>query len=120
MVDDFLACARAAGLDLLVTCTYRSLDEQAALYAQGRTAPGRIVTRAQPGQSAHNYGLAIDVVPMRNGKPVWSVDDPVWPRVGEYGEKAGLQWLGAPGSSFPEYPHFQHPAWRLLAQQQQA
>ncbi len=117
MVDALLANARLVGIDLLVTCTYRSLSEQAALYAQGRTKPGPIVTRAQPGQSAHNFGLAVDVVPLRNGKPVWDAADPVWDAVGECGMAAGLEWLGVPGSSFPETAHFQHPQWKLLAQQ---
>ena len=38
----------------------RSIEEQNALYAQGRTKPGKIVTKAKGGQSYHNYGLAID------------------------------------------------------------
>lgn len=38
----------------------RSIDEQAILFAKGRTAPGAIVTNAKPGQSYHNYGLAFD------------------------------------------------------------
>lgn len=38
----------------------RTFDEQAKLYAQGRTEPGLMVTRARPGMSFHNYGLATD------------------------------------------------------------
>lgn len=38
----------------------RTFDEQQALFAQGRTKPGSIVTNAKAGQSYHNYGLAID------------------------------------------------------------
>lgn len=38
----------------------RTFEEQAALYAQGRTKPGPIVTNAKPGHSYHSYGLAID------------------------------------------------------------
>ena len=37
-----------------LTCTYRSNEEQAELYAQGRTKKGAIVTWAKPGQSKHN------------------------------------------------------------------
>ncbi|HUI32006.1 MAG TPA: M15 family metallopeptidase [Dysgonamonadaceae bacterium] len=40
----------------------RSFFEQDKLYAQGRTAPGTIVTNAQGGESFHNYGLAVDIV----------------------------------------------------------
>jgi peptidoglycan LD-endopeptidase CwlK len=114
-VDAFLAGCQAAGIDVLVTCTLRSNDEQAALYALGRTAPGHIVTDAPAGMSAHNYGLALDVVPMVNGKPDWNGKDPVWQQIGQIGQAAGLQWAGAPGFPFPEEPHFQHPQWRALA-----
>lgn len=116
-VDAFLDACTTAGIDLLVTCTLRSSAEQNALYAQGRTIPGPIVTRAQAGQSAHNYGLAIDVVPMVNGKPDWNGGDPVWQQVGALGQAQGLEWYGAPGQSFPELPHFQHPNWKILASQ---
>jgi peptidoglycan L-alanyl-D-glutamate endopeptidase CwlK len=42
--------------------TLRTFAEQDALYAQGRSKPGAIVTKAKGGQSYHNYGLAIDIV----------------------------------------------------------
>lgn len=114
-VDAFLTSCAAAGVDVLVTCTLRSDKEQADLYAQGRTTPGHIVTDAPAGRSAHNYGLAIDIVPMVNGKPDWNGHDPVWMEIGEFGQAAGLQWAGAPGFPFPEEPHFQHPNWRAIA-----
>lgn len=38
----------------------RTIDEQNALFAQGRTTPGKIVTNARGGRSFHNYGLAFD------------------------------------------------------------
>ena len=40
----------------------RTIAEQNALYAKGRTSPGPIVTKAKGGSSYHNYGLAIDLV----------------------------------------------------------
>jgi peptidoglycan LD-endopeptidase CwlK len=45
---DFLARCHAEGIDILVTSTYRDAEAQAKLYAQGRTSPGKIVTRAKP------------------------------------------------------------------------
>lgn len=42
--------------------TLRTIAEQNALYAQGRSKPGKIVTNARGGMSYHNYGLAIDIV----------------------------------------------------------
>ena len=42
------------GIDLLITSTYRDHASQQALFDQGRTKPGKIVTNARPGQSFHN------------------------------------------------------------------
>lgn len=116
-VQKFLDAAKAQGIDLLVTSTYRDNASQAALYAQGRTAPGKIVTNAKAGQSFHNYRCAVDVVPMRNGKPVWDSKDPVWQVVGRLGKAAGLEWAGD-WKRFKEFPHFQYTGGLTLAQLQ--
>jgi peptidoglycan L-alanyl-D-glutamate endopeptidase CwlK len=42
--------------------TLRTFAEQQALFNQGRTTAGKIVTNARAGQSYHNYGLAVDIV----------------------------------------------------------
>ncbi len=42
--------------------TGRDFLRQAELFDQGRTKPGKIVTWARPGQSAHNFFLAVDSV----------------------------------------------------------
>lgn len=106
-VEAFLALAKAAGIDLLVTSTYRDSESQQALYAQGRTAPGPVVTSAMPGWSYHNWRCAVDVVPIRAGKCVWNDRDQVWQVVGRMGEQAGLEWAGN-WIKFREYPHFQY------------
>ena len=72
-VQAFLETAKKQGIDLLVTSTYRDNASQNALYAQGRTTPGKIVTNAKAGQSWHNYRCAVDVVPIVAGKPRWDV-----------------------------------------------
>lgn len=108
-----LDACKKRGVNLLVTCTRRTMKEQAALYAQGRTAPGRVVTYAKPGSSAHNYGLAMDVVPIVGGKAVWNAKDPAWQVYGEEVKKAGLEWAGG-WRQFREFPHAQVPAWRTL------
>jgi peptidoglycan L-alanyl-D-glutamate endopeptidase CwlK len=109
------------GLDILITCTYRSDAEQAQLYAQGRSKPGKVVTNAQPGRSAHNYtlhgvpaSLAFDIVPLLHDKPVWDTKGAakaLWHQAAEPAMAHGLRWYGAHGSAFQEYPHFQHPLW---------
>lgn len=116
-VQSFLNAAKAAGIDLLVTSTYRDNASQNALYAQGRTKPGKIVTNAKAGQSWHNYKCAVDVVPVVAGKPRWDVKDEVWQQVGKLGKAAGLEWAGD-WKRFKEYPHFQYTGGLTLAQLQ--
>lgn len=108
---------KSIGIDLLITSTYRDADAQNALYAQGRTAPGKIVTNARAGQSFHNFRVAFDVVPLRGGKPVWGAsgaDGDLWGAVGKLGEAQGLEWAGR-WTRFRELPHFQFTGGLTLA-----
>lgn len=114
-VEDFLALCKHAGIDILVTSTYRDMESQNALYAQGRTAPGKIVTNAKAGDSFHNWRCAVDVVPLVNGKPDWDGSHPIWKQVGELGKQAGLEWAGE-WKSFKELAHFQYTGGLTLAQ----
>lgn len=112
----FLVECDRAEIDILITSTYRDLESQARLYAQGRVLPGRIVTWAKPGDSWHNWRRAFDVVPVRNGKLVWSIrglDKELWVKVGEIGMSCGLEWGGA-WPRHPDYPHFQDKTGRTL------
>ncbi len=102
---EFLAACKEAGIDLVVTSTLRDFDSQNALYAQGRTIPGKIVTKAKGGQSFHNFGVAFDVVPVVNGKAVWD-DDAIWSKIGKIGTDLGLDWGGT--WKFVDKPHFQY------------
>ena len=106
-VEKFINSAKDAGIDLLITSTYRDNESQNALYAQGRTKQGRIVTNAKGGQSFHNYRCAVDVVPLLNGKPVWDAENDIWQKVGDFGIAAGLEWAGN-WTKFREMPHFQY------------
>jgi hypothetical protein len=49
----------------LIYCGRRTMEEQTALYSLGRSAPGKVVTKARAGESYHNYGLAFDWVPLK-------------------------------------------------------
>ena len=112
----FLFKCESEGIDLLVTSTYRDNESQNALYSQGRTSPGKKVTNAKAGQSWHNYRLAFDIVPMRNGKPVWGTtgeDGKLWAKVGAIGESVGLEWAGR-WKTFKEMAHFQYTAGLTL------
>ena len=109
---------KQAGIDIIVTSTFRDKESQDALYAEGRTLPGKIKTRARGGQSIHNYRLAYDVVPLRNGKPVWDTRDVAWAKVGLIGESLGLEW-GGNWKSFKDLPHFQYLGGLTLSDLQQ-
>jgi len=114
---EFMAACEAQDIDVIITSTYRDAKSQNALYAQGRTKPGRIVTNAKAGQSWHNWRCAFDVVPLRNGKPVWGTmgkDLELWNKVGAIGESVGLEWAGR-WKRFREFPHFQFTGGLTLA-----
>lgn len=124
LANAFLQRCEAAGIDILITTTFRSRQEQDQLYTLGRTVRshvgpwdarrplGRIVTNAKGGQSEHNFiqhgapaSLAFDFVPLISGKPIWDERSPLWKQAGEIGMDLGLNWYGAPGAPFKEYPH---------------
>ena len=110
----FIEAAKAKGIDLLVTSTYRDHESQTALYNQGRTTPGKVVTNAKAGQSWHNHRCALDVVPLVNGKAIWN-DNAVWMQIGEIGVACGLEWAGN-WKTFKEFPHFQYTGGLTMAQ----
>jgi len=101
---DFVADVnKTLGIDLHVVQALRTIDEQNALYAKGRTAPGAVVTNAKGGSSYHNYGLAFDVAPFVNGKLNYNID---WNPVAAIGKKHGFKW-GGDFKSIKDKPHFE-------------
>ena len=107
----FKAKCLAAGIDALITCTYRDNECQADLYAQGRTKPGKRVTKAGPGHSYHNYRLAFDFVPLVAGKAIWN-DDKLWSQCGAIAQECGLEWGG--NWQFTDKPHCQNTQGRSI------
>lgn len=109
----FLEEAERVGLTLRVVSVLRPLEEQARLYAQGRTAPGPIVTWAKPGTSPHNYGAAFDVAFLdARGRPSWDEAHP-WAVLGPVAKRVGLVW-GGTWAKKPDRPHLELPDWRAL------
>ena len=107
---------KAQGINVMVTSGYRSFAEQNELYAQGRTKPGDIVTKAKGGQSLHNYGLAVDLVPLDSkGQPNWNVPESTWQKIGTAGKKQGLEW-GGDWQSFKDRPHMQMTGGKSISQ----
>lgn len=114
LAKKFVAACKKEGIDVLITSTYRDHESQNALYAQGRTKPGKIVTNARGGYSWHNFRVAFDFVPIVNGKAQWN-DLRTFKRCGAIGKALGLEWAGD-WKSFKEYAHLQYTGGKTLAQ----
>ena len=98
----------------------RTYAEQDALFAQGRTKPGKVVTNAKGGRSYHNFGLAFDIVLLvdRDGNGTfesasWETNVDFdgdgkadWQEVVAIAKQYGWEWGGS-WASFPDKPHFQ-------------
>jgi peptidoglycan L-alanyl-D-glutamate endopeptidase CwlK len=89
----------------------RTVKEQDALYAEGRTLPGEIVTNCPGGHSYHNYGLAVDVMPSLFGpsqpfEPDKNRNSHAYKLLIEAARREGLN-CGADWRTFKDYPHFQ-------------
>jgi peptidoglycan LD-endopeptidase CwlK len=98
----------------------RTIEEQDALYEQGRTKPGSIVTNAKGGSSFHNYGLAIDFAILLDKDGNGTYDEMSWDikkdndkdgvadwlEVVKVFEAAGWEW-GGKWTSIKDYPHVQ-------------
>jgi peptidoglycan L-alanyl-D-glutamate endopeptidase CwlK len=92
-----------AGINVKIITGTRSYKEQDALYAQGRTAPGRKVTNARAGYSWHNFGVAWDFVVFdANGQPQW--ESPLMEKCGKIAESLGHEW-GGRWTSPQDTPH---------------
>ncbi|MCR3760100.1 peptidoglycan-binding protein [Clostridium felsineum] len=110
LAQQFLNLCTKNGLNVIIITAFRSWDEQDILYAQGRTAPGNIVTDAQGGDSYHNWGLAFDSAPFENGRVAWD-DSAAFNEMGVLGQQIGLEWGGNWTSyaiSLVDTPHFQY------------
>ena len=110
-VNKFLEECKKQGLNVLVTETLRTLEEQEALYAQGRTKPGNIVTNAKGYQSPHAWGVAFDFCRNEKGREYDNTDG-FFERVGEIaktifdGTEYDLFW-GGDFKSFVDKPHIE-------------
>lgn len=91
------------GVTLRINSAYRNNTQQAALYAQGRTTPGNIVTNANAGESYHNYGLAMDISAIKDGKHSYNLD---WEAISTIAKNLGFSW-GGDWKNLADKPHFQ-------------
>jgi peptidoglycan L-alanyl-D-glutamate endopeptidase CwlK len=110
--------------------TLRTFAEQDALFAQGRTKAGAIVTKSKGGQSYHNYGLAIDIVLLvdkdKNGTfetASWDLKTDFdgdgksdWQEIVAIFKRYGYEWGG--DWKFTDAPHFQKTLGKSIAELQ--
>lgn len=119
LCQQFLVQCMAEGINVFITCTFRSNQEQDADYDIGRTKPGKIITNAKAGESAHNCtngdgcaaSRAFDfAIKTEEGSLDWNASDGQWQRALDIGKSLGLvsgsQWR------MKDNPHFELPNWR--------
>lgn len=115
--------AHAEGVYIIITQGLRTIAEQNALYAKGRTAPGPKVTNAKGGYSMHNFALAFDyAVVSKDGKTVYwdeKIDSNKdakkdYYQIGALGKSLGLTW-GGDFRSITDLPHFEYTFGLSLA-----
>jgi RHS repeat-associated protein len=114
----FVNLAEMDGHPVRISQGFRSFEEQDRLYAQGRTAPGSIVTNSKGGQSYHNYGLALDVYPQENGRMNFNATREGYAPIANLAKAIGFEW-GGDWTGFRDMPHFQMTggrSWQTLLQ----
>lgn len=120
--------AKAAGIPITIVQTVRTHDEQQAIWDKGRTAPGAdcvhngerrhvgtckehpmglTVSNSKPGDSIHEYRMAIDIAVLKDGRPTWDGVDALYMKLGPIGESCGFEWGGRWPARKMDMPHYQ-------------
>lgn len=87
-ITQLITLCKAKGIELAVVESYRTHSKQNEYKSMGKK-----YTRSGGGKSKHQYGLAVDVVPMVDSVAQWS-NTKLWRKVGMIGEQLGLRWGG--------------------------
>lgn len=119
LCQQWIGECHAQEINVFLTETYRSEEDQDADYAKGRTSPGHIITNAQGGESPHNCTLedgtpssqAFDFgIKGPDGILDWNPQDSAWQTAIAIGIKLGLT-SGSTWHSIKDYPHMELPDW---------
>lgn len=106
------------GCEYKFICGTRTIAEQNALYAKGRTAPGSVVTKVRGGYSRHNFGIAADGAVFKDGKYLDSSDPSLATKIhkiaGRIAKKYNLKWGG--DWRWKDYPHFEYNVGLSMSQ----
>lgn len=107
----FLKNCYKNGYKVKITECFRTVAEQDALYAKGRTASGSIVTNAKGSSysSQHQWGVAFDIC-RNDGKGAYNDTDNWFKKVATIGKACGLGW-GGDWKSPVDKPHFYLKDW---------
>ena len=109
-----------ANMAIRVVQGLRTIEEQNALYAQGRSKPGPIVTKAVGGKSFHNYGLAIDFAILKDVDGNGTFETLSWKTTEDFDKDGVADWMevvavfkkygwvwGGDFNSIKDNPHFE-------------
>lgn len=113
-ISEFRNLCAKQGLLIGIGECWRSVEEQDALYAKGRTIPGNVVTNARGKnyESMHQWYVAFDIYRM-DRKDAFYNGDGFFDRAGKIGQSIGLEWGGSWRK--PDKPHYQLPDWGSTA-----
>ena len=111
LASELIKICEQNGLQIKIGECLRTVEEQDAHYAKGRTIPGQIVTSAKGSSydSMHQWGVAFDYY-RDDGKGDYYNEDGFFQKVGKIGLSLGLEW----GGNWPDLndvPHFQLADW---------
>ena len=87
-ISSLITMCKAKGIELAIVESYRTHSKQNEYKSMGGN-----YTRSGGGKSKHQYGLAVDVVPMIDSVAQWD-NAKLWRKVGVIGEQLGLRWGG--------------------------
>jgi len=112
--------AKMPGCAVRIVQGYRTFAEQDALYAQGRTTKGNVVTNSKAGQSYHNFGLAIDFALLYDKDNNGTYETMSWDLLKDFDKDGEADWMevvdtfedahydwGGHWSSFKDNPHLE-------------
>lgn len=94
-------------VDIHTSCGGRGRVDQSVLFQRG-------ATKANYGQSAHNFNCALDLFRSPNGDYIL---DQEFEEIIQSAIYPSLSWYGAPGAVFRELPHIELKNWNSLAHQ---
>ncbi|HMG92418.1 MAG TPA: M15 family metallopeptidase [Chryseolinea sp.] len=87
-IIELIDACRQKGIELAIVETYRTPSKQHEYKTMGKK-----YTSSGAGRSKHQYGLAIDLVPIVDSVAIWD-NAALWRKIGVTGEKLGLRWGG--------------------------